>query len=636
MAQPTSDRLKFADTAEALNLLMLDTEEKTNNPSMLNAQDQVIIDPRRDNVDQPGSLNAVGYHHSGCLSDAYFSQAQSVYNGGGYDNATSKGVTCLPYANAESLKNGSHCIQDESPSVALHGYGYNPQMLHRPYITTQLPSVRGHGHLYHAQQFSASDPSCFQQPISPKKPCILSSTSVSQGKLPAHIDLQGDSKRFGLKPNYAPSLGSTSKGGDFLGNSDGLDFFHQGSEGCEVGGLWSNWSKPLNGKSSLLQLSSAAASLTPIRSLEFSRDDFEMASQWKGSFFGFGSCTGSRYRGYSHCLSDQGSEYGCVSTSSMEMDGQNWPSLTEARQGGRCNNFSCSCTVTLDTLSERNRGPRAFKPKVRTTAYGFAVDNSKNGTVDDILKGSYNQLDFVTNYKVAKFFIIKSYSEDNVHKSIKYGLWASTPNGNKKLDAASREAKEKHGTCPIFLLFSVNASAQFCGVAEMVGPVDFDKSVDYWLQDKWSGQFPVKWHIIKDVPNSQFRHIILEKNDNKPVTNSRDTQEVELEQGIEMLNIFKNYESYSSILDDFHFYEQRQKAMQERKAGQQANRVAPPSLAVGGEKQNQVSLSNDFIKTMSKSFAEAVLLTEHQKEHSSVRNVVSTAAVAHGDLAGKF
>lgn len=72
----------------------------------------------------------------------------------------------------------------------------------------------------------------------------------------------------------------------------------------------------------------------------------------------------------------------------------------------------------------------------------------------------------------------------------------------------------------------VNASAQFCGVAEMIGPVDFDKSVDYWQQDKWSGQFPVKWHIIKDVPNSQFRHIVLENNDNKPVTNSRDTQEV--------------------------------------------------------------------------------------------------------------
>ncbi|KAL7221982.1 hypothetical protein ACSBR1_023833 [Camellia fascicularis] len=109
---------------------------------------------------------------------------------------------------------------------------------------------------------------------------------------------------------------------------------------------------------------------------------------------------------------------------------------------------------------------------------------------------------FVTEYKDAKF-IIKSYSEDNVHKSIKYGIWASTPNGNRKLDAAYREAKEKN-TCPVFLFFSVNASAQFCGVAEMVGPVDFDKSVDYWQQHKWSGQFPVKWHIIRDVPNASF------------------------------------------------------------------------------------------------------------------------------------
>lgn len=72
----------------------------------------------------------------------------------------------------------------------------------------------------------------------------------------------------------------------------------------------------------------------------------------------------------------------------------------------------------------------------------------------------------------------------------------------------------------------------------MVGAVDFDKSVDYWQQDKWSGQFPVKWHIIKDVPNSQFRHIVLENNDNKPVTNSRDTQEV----GLDLISLtFSNF-----------------------------------------------------------------------------------------------
>lgn len=75
----------------------------------------------------------------------------------------------------------------------------------------------------------------------------------------------------------------------------------------------------------------------------------------------------------------------------------------------------------------------------------------------------------------------------------------------------------------------VNASGQFCGVAEMVGPVDFEKNADYWQQDRWSGQFPVKWHIIKDVPNIRFRHVLLENNDNKPVTHSRDSQEVSFE-----------------------------------------------------------------------------------------------------------
>lgn len=76
------------------------------------------------------------------------------------------------------------------------------------------------------------------------------------------------------------------------------------------------------------------------------------------------------------------------------------------------------------------------------------------------------------------------------------------------------------------LWYQVNASGQFCGVAEMIGGVDFNKDWNFWQQDKWNGSFPVKWHIIKDVPNSHFRHIILANNDNKPVTNSRDTQEV--------------------------------------------------------------------------------------------------------------
>jgi hypothetical protein len=76
------------------------------------------------------------------------------------------------------------------------------------------------------------------------------------------------------------------------------------------------------------------------------------------------------------------------------------------------------------------------------------------------------------------------------------------------------------------LIFQVNASGQFVGLAEMVGRVDFNKTVEHWQQDKWTGCFPVKWHIVKDIPNSLLKHIILENNENKPVTNSRDTHEV--------------------------------------------------------------------------------------------------------------
>ncbi|XP_010260823.1 PREDICTED: uncharacterized protein LOC104599801 isoform X2 [Nelumbo nucifera] len=229
----------------------------------------------------------------------------------------------------------------------------------------------------------------------------------------------------------------------------------------------------------------------------------------------------------------------------------------------------------FDWLNEQNRGPRTNSTKVPVLEVDIAGTLTPDGnnhldiTAPVVRREQYNLPDFPTKYDHALFFVIKSYSEDDIHKSIKYNVWASTPNGNKRLDGAYLDAQERMGEkgnkCPVFLFFSVNASGQFCGVAEMIGRVDFNKNMDFWQQDKWNGYFPVKWHIIKDVPNPQFRHIILENNDNKPVTNSRDTQEVKFAQGIEMLNIFKNYSSKTSILDDFAFYESRQKAMQDKR-----------------------------------------------------------------------
>ncbi|ESO12741.1 hypothetical protein HELRODRAFT_62837, partial [Helobdella robusta] len=154
----------------------------------------------------------------------------------------------------------------------------------------------------------------------------------------------------------------------------------------------------------------------------------------------------------------------------------------------------------------------------------------------------------------ARFFVIKSYSEDDIHRSIKYQIWCSTEYGNKRLDAAYRERDNKG---KIYLFFSVNGSGHFCGVAMMTSALDYEKQAGVWAQNKWKGQFSVKWLYVKDVPNSQLRHIKLENNENKPVTNSRDTQEVPADKGKQVLYIIHQYRHTTSLFDDFQHYEQR-------------------------------------------------------------------------------
>ena len=71
-----------------------------------------------------------------------------------------------------------------------------------------------------------------------------------------------------------------------------------------------------------------------------------------------------------------------------------------------------------------------------------------------IQKKGYNPTMFDLRPQNARFFVIKSYTEEDVHKSLKYEIWASTDLGNKRLDKAFRESADKG---PIYLFFSVNA-----------------------------------------------------------------------------------------------------------------------------------------------------------------------------------
>ncbi|KAG6335029.1 hypothetical protein ID866_4055 [Astraeus odoratus] len=185
----------------------------------------------------------------------------------------------------------------------------------------------------------------------------------------------------------------------------------------------------------------------------------------------------------------------------------------------------------------------------------------------------YNPPTFDTRPPFARYFVIKSYTEDDVHKSLKYEIWSSTDPGNKRLDKAFKECA---GRGPIYLFFSVNASGHFCGMAEMLTPVDYTRSSTVWASDKWKGVFKVRWIFVRDIPNASLRHIRLNNTaERKPVTNSRDTQELLPEAGQEMLRIFYTHPARTSLLQDFAFYELQ--SMQKTQAQQQAAASASTS-----------------------------------------------------------
>ena len=158
-----------------------------------------------------------------------------------------------------------------------------------------------------------------------------------------------------------------------------------------------------------------------------------------------------------------------------------------------------------------------------------------------------------------KFFVIKSFSEEDVHKSIKYNVWSSSKDGNLTLSNAFRITEENKGN--VYLFFSCNGSGRYTGIARMKTPCDETKSFGLWTQDgKWPGLFDVEWLFIKDVPFKEFKNVIITMKDGevKPISNARDTQEIPYEQARIMIQKITDYQNTNTILEHFEFYDMRQ------------------------------------------------------------------------------
>ncbi|XP_011078177.1 YTH domain-containing family protein 2 isoform X2 [Sesamum indicum] len=539
--------------------------------------DAAISGASRNAKEQPATSETSGALITSYPLNSATHQEQSYYYGD-YNNGSGNWDEHSNYVNPNNL----HVIppgamyNDNSSLFFPPGYGFDSQMAYGqlPPLASPLSPIMFDGQLFSPHQMPVTPP--YYPPVSPGPPPATSAIPAPQTEfLPSGTSSQEnfiDGATFGPGSGYYVPFGSFG-GGDLSGSS-GVGFYKfPGVHGS---------SEPLPSHTSSLDASKFMSHL-PTGNV-YPQPTGILGSYEQNVGQGFGLTPNSSARRFGHGASYQSPSFYGYSQIRFATD-----------RGGRREQDQETVSISTNALgmsSERNRGPRALRPKSKGSSSGIRDVESASG----LHVNHFNSPNFVTDYEHAKFFVIKSFSEDNIHRSIKYSIWASTPLGNRKLDAAYREAKEMKDICPVFLFFSVNASGQFCGVAEMIGPVDFENNADYWQQDRWSGQFPIKWHIIKDVPNSCFRHILLVNNDNKPVTHSRDSQEVKLEQGMQMLRIFHSHEAETSLLDDFNYYEEREKSLMERKAKQRASANGNPTVTLAKETINQ--LSNNLANTL--------------------------------------
>ncbi|KAG9452028.1 hypothetical protein H6P81_004932 [Aristolochia fimbriata] len=533
----------------------------------------------------------------------YLPNGYTPYYYGGYDGPMNEWEDYPRYVSTDGMEMSPQGAYGDTGSLMYHGYGYAPYGPYSP-AGSPVPTMGHDGQLYGPYQY--------QTPY--YSPCALNqapngqgevSTSVAADQVPIPVDTSNKNTNgipitngsndgatpitnvnvsnngaTSIRPNFHKSLSKSngSYGRGVLPSGippAGYQDPGFGYEGIRSPIPWSDGPVFSDGKprptppSTSPQFSSISPSTNhnhrPVPHLMGLHPPRPTSGMVSMSGFINRMYPNRRIYGGNAVTSQCYGSIGCGSRSS----GRGWSSI-EAKYKSRGN---------LDGLKELNRGPRArirnqkgFGPHVPVTlkvplqGQGLSSSGNPEDSTLALERNDYNRADFPIEYADAVFFVIKSYSEDDIHKSIKYSVWASTPSGNKKLDAAYQEAQQKSGDCPVFLFFSVNTSGQFVGLAEMVSPVDFAKNLEYWQQDKWNGCFSVKWHIVKDVPNSLLKHIILDNNDNKPVTNSRDCQQVNFDLGLQMLKIFKEYSSRSCIFDDFAFYESRQKTIQDRKS----------------------------------------------------------------------
>jgi hypothetical protein len=177
--------------------------------------------------------------------------------------------------------------------------------------------------------------------------------------------------------------------------------------------------------------------------------------------------------------------------------------------------------------------------------------------------------------------------EDDVFLSFYFGIWAGRNLGKRILenayqDKVIREASQCANAEPIYLLFFPDNTGHFCGMAELVGPLQEIAKLGKWESfGKWQSAFKVRWLYLKDINKREFSHISIPVKNGESrrcVTTLRDSSEIPMEQGYQMLEIIRSFKSETSLQTDLEWHQRR---MEERLDRISAN-VASSSSSLSG------------------------------------------------------
>ena len=132
----------------------------------------------------------------------------------------------------------------------------------------------------------------------------------------------------------------------------------------------------------------------------------------------------------------------------------------------------------------------------------------------------------------SQFFIIKSNNKENIEKSRKLSIWATTISNSNKLNEAFKKGN-------VILIFSVNGTQSYKGYAIMTSFTADFPSNNWQIENsiKLGGDFTVVWLCYCELNSSKAKHLQNAKKNNDPVNKSRDCTELSQNCGYELCKL---------------------------------------------------------------------------------------------------